>query len=148
MSEFKAAKPRALKLFKTLPHALPHRKVSFYYSQQLVGCYVLCGYVAIVLGDISVNIRSHCDKFTKPLQLVKQYIKTSLSIYRLSLYNHDIQCIIAIVFYGVDNKKDYITSVVPFQHYIPVQQGHSKIFTTGQASVNSEHYVIKCMGKR
>ena len=29
MSEFKAAKPRALKLLKTLPHALPHRKVCY-----------------------------------------------------------------------------------------------------------------------
>ena len=28
------------------------------------------------------------------------------------------------------------------------EQGRSKVFTTGQARVNSEHYVIKCVGGR
>ena len=27
-------------------------------------------------------------------------------------------------------------------------QGHRKLFTTGQAKLNSEHYVIKCVGGR
>ena len=27
-----------------------------------------------------------------------------------------------------------------------VNQGRSKVFTTGQARINPEHYVIKCMG--
>ena len=50
------------------------------------------------------------DKFTKPVYLVKLYLKTSLSIYQLYLYNHNIRCIIALVFYEVGNK-DYNTSV-------------------------------------
>ena len=28
----------------------------------------------------------------------------------------------------------------------PSNQGHSKVFTTGQARFNPEHYVTKCMG--
>ena len=35
----------------------------------------------------------------------KQYLKTGLSICQSSLYNHNIWCIIALVFYEVDNKK-------------------------------------------
>ena len=32
MSEFKAAKPRAVRLYQTLPHALLHRKVWIIYN--------------------------------------------------------------------------------------------------------------------
>ena len=28
------------------------------------------------------------------------------------------------------------------------EQGHRKVFTTGQAKINPEHYVIKCVGGR
>ena len=27
-------------------------------------------------------------------------------------------------------------------------QGHSKVFTTGQAKINPEHYVIKCIDRQ
>ena len=40
--------------------------------------------------------------------IVKQYLKTGLSIYQLCLYNHNIYCIIALVFYEVGNKKTTI----------------------------------------
>ena len=46
-------------------------------------------------------IYSYCDKFTKSVWIVKQYLKTGLSVYWLCY-------IIALVFYEVGNKKTTI----------------------------------------
>ena len=32
--------------------------------------------------------------------------------------------------------------------YMHTYQGRSKVFTTGQAIVNPEHYIIKCVGRQ
>ena len=65
------------------------------------------------------------DRFTKPVQLVKQYLKTGLSMYRLCLYNHGVQCIIAVVFYEVGNKKTtYLCGPILAQKN---REGHLKV---------------------
>ena len=81
-----------------------------------VGLSQLCfqnylSYVLLSSARRYIGKYSYHDKFTKPVQLVKQYLKTDLLIYRLCLNNYDIQCIIALVFYDVGNTKDYNKSV-------------------------------------
>ena len=82
----------------------------------------------LVLGDILVpiNIVIVINSLNRLSLLNNIYVKIGLSIYWLCLYNHDIYCIIALIFYGVGNKKDHSTSMILFWPRKIVLEGYLK----------------------
>ena len=58
------------------------------------------------------------------------------------IYN-SMQAYNYLIFYMVECYKHHNDSIVQ-----TIIHHHSKVFTTGQASVNPEHYVTKCVGGR
>ena len=45
------------------------------------------------------------------------------------------------------NTLDVVQWIDPLPDFPFPTQGRSKVFTTGQAKVNPEHYVIRCVGR-